>query len=128
MMKYLEDQYEGQYYGYCNGDLLIDSSLIQLLTYIHSQQQQHTFLPHVFSFLLFINHRFFLLVVVQTSLLLFQLSLHQDKQMIIPFIKQVDKVYYFKQTLKIILYSQSIVLIGKKLNLLLLVDLDMIII
>ena len=50
MMKYLEDQYEGQYYGYCNGDLLIDSSLIQLLTYIHSQQQQHTFLPHVFPF------------------------------------------------------------------------------
>lgn len=41
MMLYLEERYQSTFYGYCNGDLLFDSSIIQLLDYTNKQIQNH---------------------------------------------------------------------------------------
>lgn len=41
MMLYLEERYQSTFYGYCNGDLLFDSSIIQLLDYTNKQIQSN---------------------------------------------------------------------------------------
>lgn len=46
-MKYLEERYSASFYGYCNGDLLLDSSLIPLLRYIQNQMHSHHLLQKV---------------------------------------------------------------------------------
>lgn len=55
MMLYLEERYQSTFYGYCNGDLLFDSSVIQLLDYTNKQIQDHLLFNRVIVLIQLLN-------------------------------------------------------------------------